>query len=338
MYFLYVKIRHFLYDIGAIGSVEFDIPVICVGNITVGGTGKTPMVELILQYHMSTYNVAILSRGYGRSSKGYIEVKCEHDYRKVGDEPLQIKRKFPNAVVVVCEDRVEGVERLRKSHPEINMVIMDDGFQHRRITPKINVIIIDATRPVHHDHALPLGSLRDTPSSLDRANIFIVSKCPEGMTSIDRRVLQNNLISKAYQRIYFTRYESLTPEPLYPDIADSTMIFDHNTEVIAVAGIGNPTPFVESLDGQYKKVDQILFKDHHVYHMSDIKQMQSMTDRYPEAIIVMTEKDAVKLMGKSTIPAELRGKLYYMPIDISFLVEDSKNAFLNHLSYEIKHS
>ena len=216
LYKLGVLLRHRLFDWGILKQEKFDIPVVCIGNITVGGTGKTPMAEMVIAYMAQRHHVALISRGYGRRTKGYIEVTPESHYREVGDEPLQIKRKFPDTVVVVCEKRAEGIRRLRQEHPEVDLVVMDDGFQHRYVEPKVNIVMIDATRPVQHDRMLPAGNLRDLPEQLHRAHYFIVTKCPENMAPIDRRILRKVLVQVAYQRVYFTRFESFRPRPLFP--------------------------------------------------------------------------------------------------------------------------
>ena len=215
--FLYkagVTFRHRLFDWGILKSEKFDIPIICIGNITVGGTGKTPMAEMVIAYMSQMHNVALLSRGYGRRTKGYLEVRADSHYRDAGDEPLQIKLKFPDTVVAVCEKRSEGIRRICAEHPEVDLIVMDDGFQHRYVEPKINIVMIDATRPVQHDRMLPVGTLRDLPEELHRAHYFVVTKCPERMAPIDRRILRKVLIQVAYQRVYFTRFESFMPASL----------------------------------------------------------------------------------------------------------------------------
>ena len=194
LYKMAVLFRHQLFDWGILHSEKFDIPVICIGNITVGGTGKTPLAEMIVDYMSQTHRVALLSRGYGRRTKGYREVAATDHYRDVGDEPLQIKRKFPDVCVVVCERRADGIRRIRTEHPEVDLIVMDDGFQHRYVEAKINVVLIDATRPVQEDRMLPLGSLRDVPGQLHRAHYFIVTKCPEEMNPLDRRIMRKVLI------------------------------------------------------------------------------------------------------------------------------------------------
>ncbi len=334
LYKMGVTFRHRLFDWGLLKSEKFDIPIICIGNITVGGTGKTPMAEMVIAYMSQMHRVALLSRGYGRRTKGYLEVHGDAHYRDVGDEPLQIKLKFPETVVVVCEKRAEGIRRLRAEHPEVDLIVMDDGFQHRYVEPKINVVMIDATRPVQHDRMLPVGTLRDLPEELHRAHYFVVTKCPEHMAPIDRRILRKVLIQVAYQRVYFTRFESFIPQPLYAgEAADGSLT--HGREVIALSGIGNPGPFLQSLRERYKVVAEMTLDDHHVYKVRDMNALKALLAKYPGAVIVTTEKDAVKMTNRAKIPSEVRRALYYQPINISF-IEDSATDFLQKLEEDVR--
>ena len=305
-----VTFRHRLFDWGVLKSEKFDIPVVCIGNITVGGTGKTPMAEMVIAYMSQMHNVALLSRGYGRRTKGYREVKTDSHYRDVGDEPLQIKLKFPGTVVVVCEKRAEGIRRIRAEHPEVDLIIMDDGFQHRYVEPKINIVMIDATRPIQHDRMLPLGTLRDLPEELHRAHYFVVTKCPEKMAPIDRRIMRKVLIQVAYQRVYFTRFESFMPQPLYPDAAPDEPLL-------------------------HEVVQEMTLEDHHVYKVRDLNRLRELLARWPGAVIVTTEKDAVKLTNRAKIPEEIRRSIYYLPINISF-IEDSATDFLQKLEEDVR--
>ncbi len=334
LYKLGVTFRHRLFDWGLLKSERFDIPVVCVGNITVGGTGKTPMVEMIVDYMSQHHRVAVLSRGYGRRTKGYLEVRADARYRDVGDEPLQIKRKFPEVVVVVCARRAEGIRRLQAEHPEVDLIVMDDGFQHRYVEPRVNVVMVDATRPVQHDRMLPLGSLRDLPEQLHRAHYFVVTKCPEPMAPIDRRILRKVLIQVAYQRVYFTRFESFNPRPVFPGEAPEGQ-FAPGRQVIGLSGIGNPKPFLATLAERYRLVADLTLDDHHVYRVGDVRALTELLARHPEAVVVTTEKDAVKLTNRDKLPAELRSRLYYLPIDISF-IEDSATDFLQKLEEDVR--
>lgn len=329
-----VTFRHRLFDWGILKSERFDIPIVCIGNITVGGTGKTPMAEMVIGYMAQTHHVALLSRGYGRRTKGYREVQADSHYRDVGDEPLQIKRKFPDTVVAVCEKRAEGIRRIRAEYPEVDLIVMDDGFQHRYVEPKVNVVMIDATRPVQHDRMLPLGTLRDLPEELHRAHYFVVTKCPEKMAPIDRRILRKVLIQVAYQKVYFTRFESFNPQPLYPEEVPAEHA-SARCSVIALSGIGNPGPFLQTLRSRYEVVAEMTLDDHHVYKVRDMNALKALLAKHPQAVIVTTEKDAVKLTNRDKIPAEIRSRLYYLPINISF-IEDSATDFLQKLEEDVR--
>ena len=329
-----VTFRHRLFDWGILKSEKFDIPVICIGNITVGGTGKTPMAEMVIAYMSQMHRVALLSRGYGRRTKGYLEVKADSRYRDVGDEPLQTKLKFPDTVVAVCEKRADGIRRICAEHPDVDLIVMDDGFQHRYVEPKVNIVMIDATRPVQHDRMLPLGTLRDLPEELHRAHYFVVTKCPEKMAPIDRRILRKVLIQVAYQRVYFTRFESFMPQPLFPDAAPGEPLVQ-GQQVIALSGIGSPKPFLAALRESYEVVAEMTLDDHHVYKVRDLNRLRELLDRFPGAVIVTTEKDAVKLTNRAKIPEEIQRGIYYLPINISF-IEDSATDFLQKLEEDVR--
>lgn len=332
-YRLGVKFRHNLFDWGVLKSEKFDIPIICIGNITVGGTGKTPMAEMIIAYMSKRHNVALLSRGYGRRTEGYMEVQTNSHYRDVGDEPLQIKLKFPDTLVVVCEDRREAIRRIQIRYPDVDLIIMDDGFQHRYVDPTVNIIMVDATRPTQEDRMLPAGSLRDLPEMLHRANYFVVTKCHEKMSPIDRRLMRKALISVAYQQLYFSRFESFKPQPLYPD--EAVFMPELGSDVIAMSGVGNPAPFVADLSKKYNVIKVLNWKDHHVYKVRDIKTISELLRLNPNAVVLTTEKDAVKLTNSYKIPFEVRSKLYYIPINITF-IEDSATDLLQKLEHDVR--
>lgn len=310
-----IRLRNLLFDLGWLNSRSFDVPVICVGNITVGGTGKTPAVETLLARYCLCRNVAVISRGYGRKTKGYREVSVEDTYVSVGDEPLQIKRKYPQIPVVVCENRIYGIERLLAEYPDTDLVIMDDGFQHRHVKPFINIIMVDATRPVNHDHLLPLGQLRDNVASLHRAHYFIVAKCPEDMQPLDTRLWKKWLISKPSQLIYFTRLRQGEAVPVFEGVSAT---LSRGDKVITMSGVGNSEAFNEAMRKRYNVVDSIDFDDHHIYRVNDLKMITAALERNPDAVIITTEKDAVKLSNSTRFPAQLRERLFYERVEMSF--------------------
>ncbi len=327
-----IRIRHAMFDWNVLHGEEFDVPVICVGNITVGGTGKTPTVEMLVDYFSRRYRVAVLSRGYGRRTKGYREVEAEDFYINVGDEPLQIKRKFPHAVVAVCEKRTDGIERLMDDYPDLELIIMDDGFQHRYVKPFINIVMVDATRPVENDHLLPYGQLRDTVASLRRAHYFLVAKCQPTMTPIDKRQMRNSLVYAPYQFLYFT---GIRPGGVRPIFEDCGVEFNPHADVIAMSGIGNNEVFNRGLRARYRVVGTIDFNDHHAYRISDLKRIKAVLAKHPDAVIVTTEKDAVKLVNSRNIPDEVRCRMFYESIEILFQ-NNEKAEFLQRVEKDIK--
>ena len=327
-----IKLRHLLFDINILHSERFDIPIICVGNITVGGTGKTPTVEVLVEHYSEENNVVVLSRGYGRTTKGYRVVQADDTYRNVGDEPLQIKRKFPHITVVVCEKRAFAVHRIKEEFPDTDIIIMDDGFQHRYVDPLINIIIVDANRPVERDHLLPYGQLRDTTDSLDRAHYFIVTKCPENMKPIDMRVMRKVLVQKPSQEIFFSRMQPALPCPVFAGV-EATVA--HGASVIAMSGIGDNEAYNRGLAQRYKVVETLDLDDHHSYRMSDLKHIKQLLAKHPEAIIMTTEKDAVKLAYSNAIPEDLRHKMFYEKIELRF-VGCGRNELFDRIDNDIK--
>ena len=331
LYGLGLRVRHWMFDVGMLHSEKYDIPVLCVGNITVGGTGKTPAVEMLVGYYAKTHNVAVVSRGYGRKTKGYLEVSVDDSYIDVGDEPLQIKRKFPNVPVIVCEKRAYAIERIREQMPDVNMIIMDDGFQHRFVQPYLNIIMVDASRPVERDHLLPYGQLRDTISSLHRAHYFIVTKCPDDMTPIQMRIQHKVLTFKPSQQVFFTRFKRSVMRTL---IEDRPMPMVAGSKVIAMSGIGNSEVFNEDLRSRFNVVETLDFEDHHTYRLGDLALMQKALERNPDAVIITTEKDAVKLFNSRKIPAEVSSRILYESVELAFV--DGTNEFFQKLDKDIK--
>lgn len=314
-----IDIRHRLFDWGVLKSREFDIPIICVGNITVGGTGKTPHTERLIEMLDGEFNVAVLSRGYKRKTKGFLLASTNSSFKKIGDEPKQIKLKYPHIPVAVCEKRVEGIEKLREAHPEVNLIILDDAFQHRYVEPWVNIVLMDYNCPVYEDHLLPLGRLRDRRAQLSRAQIVIVTKCPEELKPLDYRIVSKNLDLYPYQSLYFTHFVSQAPVPLYPAYGQAATLTRH-TPVVAMAGIANPTRFIEGLRKDYDVVRTFIFRDHYTFKMKDIHALETeLAMLPPETAVVVTEKDAVRLMNSRKISDDVKRRLYYSSIRVEFL-------------------
>jgi tetraacyldisaccharide 4'-kinase len=327
---LIVSVRHALYACHIFRQHEVKVPVVCVGNLAVGGTGKTPHVQMLTQLLSDEgLTVAVLSRGYGRKSRGFRYVEKASAAREAGDEPLQIKRRFPNVVVAVCEDRVLGVKKIMADSPKVNVVILDDAFQHRRLKAGLSIVLTTCDNLVTKDYMLPLGRLRDAASQLSRAEMVIVTKCPQSLKPIDFNVLEKNLKIRPYQHLYFTAYaygsmvRMDTGEPVAALNAES---------VIALAGVANPQPFFDLLRERYSPVQTICLPDHHRFTARDVKQLEKAVQRQPGSVVVTTEKDAMRLADVA-IPCELKSKIYYQPLDVQFLNNGQKSFIQKTLSY-----
>lgn len=333
LYGMVIRVRNMLFDKEILKGKEYDIPIVCIGNITAGGTGKTPMVELMITHFSKKHNVAVLSRGYRRKTKGYKVVDAFDHYEDVGDEPLQIKRKFPDVPVVVCERRTEGIERLREQFKDVNLIIMDDGFQHRWVKPYINIVMIDYTRPVDKDSFMPSGQLRDSMDSLDRANIFVFTKCPSNTLQRDMSLMIAGLKKKPSQATFFTRPRCSEVRSL----DGIPVLLPVHSKVIAVAGIGNNDSFFAGISERYKVLQKIGFEDHYQYRNADIELFTNALEQNPEAsFIITTEKDAVKLSSMDALPESLRGRIFYECIGMEFMPCGYDSASeVEHSLYEL---
>jgi tetraacyldisaccharide 4'-kinase len=253
--------------------------------------------------------------------------------KSIGDEPKQMKMKYPDVPMAVCEKRAEGIRRLREIHPEIELVILDDAFQHRYVEPWVNILLMDYNRPVYRDRLLPWGRLRDTRGQIDRANFVLVTKCPEDLNPLDMRIVRNSLGLYPYQSLYFSRMEQGEALPLFADRTERRI--RRGDRVIVMAGIADPGPLLHETGSRYDVVDTLIFNDHHTYRVSDIRKMEQLLGMYEDAVIVTTEKDAVKLTNRSRIPETVQRKLYYVPVQVSF-VGDSEAEFLRQIELYVR--
>ncbi|PTN08358.1 tetraacyldisaccharide 4'-kinase [Mangrovibacterium marinum] len=327
IYGLIVYIRNMLYDTKIFKSTEFEIPVISIGNITVGGTGKTPHTEYLVELLKKHVKVATLSRGYKRKSKGFVAVQETSDVQNVGDEPLQIKRKYPEVTVAVDENRVHGIQQLMKDeNPDV--ILLDDAFQHRKVTAGINILLIDYNRPIEEDHLLPMGRLRERAHHRRRANIIIYTKCPDEITPITRRIIMKNVNLRPYQSLYFTTMVYGEAEPVFPELATERPEMDGNqTRTVMLSGIANPSQFRKYLAAHSNLLDEIVFSDHHNFTKRDYKQIEDIFAKYQaeNSYLLTTEKDAVRLRFSSELSDELKAKLFYIPVKIHFLDSEGKS-------------
>ena len=326
-----------LFNLIILRSREFDVPVIAVGNITVGGTGKTPFTEHLIQLLSKKFIVAVLSRGYKRKSKGFLVVDVNATSRMVGDEPIQIKSKFPSVLVAVDEKRVRGIEKiLELSEKRPDVILLDDAFQHRYVTPAINILLIDFSRMITEDDLLPYGRLREPASNRDRANIIVVTKCPREIKPIDERIITKDLHIWPYQDLFFSciKYGELTP--LFSGVvAKAKFLPDENTGILLVTGIANPQSLRDKLLQTTKSVVSSIFPDHHPFTLKD---MEKIADQFESMvatnkIIVTTEKDTFRIIEIENLPEVIVKNLYYIPIGISFINQPENDFDKKILKY-----
>jgi len=329
LYGMVVSFRNFLYDYKIFKSTEFEIPVISIGNITVGGTGKTPHTEYMVELLKKQFIVTTISRGYKRKTKGYQEVMPDSLATHVGDEPLQIKSKFNDIQVVVDEKRVHAIEIIQKQEPEKlpDVIILDDAFQHRSVSAGINILLIDFTRPIDKDMLMPAGRLREPRWQMRRANVIIFTKCPPEISPITRRILIKDVYLRPYQNLFFTTmvYQPLTP--VFADLAITTpQLGTDQVSILLVTGIANPDHLQKHLSTFSDNITSIKYPDHHNFNTSNIQQIEQMFNAIEaeNKIIITTEKDSMRLKDLN-LPAEVKSHLFYIPLKIKFLDSEGKN-------------
>ncbi len=326
IYALVVRSRNWLFDRGFLQSKSFDFPVISVGNLTVGGTGKTPHTEYILSLLGQSMKVAALSRGYKRKTSGFVLADAHATGATIGDEPYQIKRKFPEVVVAVDGNRRRGIARLlaNKDLQPLSAIVLDDAFQHRYVTPGLNILITDCNRLFTDDHILPYGRLRESVHSKNRANIIIVSKCPEAMRPMDFRVISKKINAFPYQTLYFTTYQYAGIYPLFAGLASSQPVVTEDLKtgvfVLVVTGIVSPRGVYEHVEKYTTAYDKLVFPDHHDFSRRDYALIkQKFDERQTPKIILVTEKDAARMVNDTRLPDELKPCIYVLPIKVKFL-------------------
>ena len=319
-----------LFNMNILRGREFEVPVISVGNITVGGTGKTPHTEHLIQLLSKKFDIAVLSRGYKRKSRGFMIVETSSTSRQVGDEPLQIKMKFPSVTVAVDEKRVRGIEKiLEMSEKRPDVIILDDAFQHRYVMPSINILLIDFSRMITEDDLLPLGRLREPASNRDRANIIIVTKCPGEIKPIDERIITKDLHIWPYQDLFFSCIKYGEMQPLFPEkVAEMKFSLDQDTGILLLTGIANPQSLRDQLLKTTKSVVSAEYPDHHPFSLKDMEQIASkfMAMAATKKVIVTTEKDTFRILEIENLPEVIGANLYFIPIEISF-INQTENDF-----------
>lgn len=324
LYAIGLILRNLLYDLRILRSVAYDVPIIVVGNLSVGGTGKTPHVEFLIQLLRPYLNVATLSRGYKRKSKGYIPVAPNMSVKEVGDEPLQFKRKFRDVFVTVAENRAFAIPKLMMNAPDTQVVLMDDGFQHRALTPNYSVLLSSYNNLFTEDFLLPSGLLREWRSGYKRANSIIVTKTPDDLTreQADKIIEQINPLPN--QKVYFSYYKYGTPYYFFN--GNQVIDLDDTFDVILIAAIANNDYLATYLDKTVNFARILDYQDHHLFTKNDIanlaKQFQGLNSK--RKIILTTEKDAVRLEQHREYIIENQLPIFILPIEVDFRFGERK--------------
>ncbi len=329
-------LRNELFNLRLLSSQEFDIPVISIGNITVGGTGKTPHTEYIADLLKTNFKVAVLSRGYKRKTRGFFLVDTTSKVRQVGDEPLQIKLKFNEVTVAVDANRVRGIKRLLELPEKPGVILLDDAFQHQYVTPGINILLTDYSRLITKDSLLPYGRLRESASNKSRATIIIVTKCPPEIKPIDERIITKELEIRPYQNLFFSKINYGPLMPVFPEnVLTKSMELIEGLGVLIITGIANPAPLREYVKLGSHNIHEMNFPDHHQFNSKDIDKITSKFNALTKGskIIITTEKDMVRFRDLAVVSDVIREHMYYIPLKISFLNNAGKEFNSKILNY-----
>ncbi len=355
IYGFVVRFRNQLFDLGILKSRAYKIPVISVGNITVGGAGKTPHVEHLVRLMQDKIQVAVLSRGYKRKTKGYVLANADTSVTDIGDEPFQMMRKFPKAYVAVDKKRRNGIDRLTTDEAtnNVDVILLDDAFQHRYVKPGINILLIDYHRLIIYDRMLPAGRLREPSKGKQRADMVIITKCPKDLKPMEYRVLTRALGLFPYQDLFFTTLEYGSLTPLFPNGATAIKTAETNqkaespslsmipaeTSVLLLTGIASPQQMIDDLTPYCKAITPLTFRDHHYFRPKDIGRINAAFEQLPEPrMVITTEKDAARLYQVEGLSEEVRKNIYALPIKIKFMLEQEENFNNKILSYVQKNS
>jgi tetraacyldisaccharide 4'-kinase len=331
LYGLITACRNLGFNTAVLKSVKFDLPIISVGNLSAGGTGKSPHIEYLIKLLMREFNVATLSRGYGRSISGFHLVDEDSTIIHCGDEPLQFKNKFPDIPIAVNKSRVLGVIELLKNKPDVNCILLDDAYQHRAITPSFSILLTEYNRPFFKDYMLPTGNLREWSLGKKRADVIIVTKSPEQLTNKERNIFIKKIKAEPHQSVYFStlKYGQIKPMNTGESFDSLSMLKDY--QILLVTGIANPMPLVSKLHAEELDFKHLKFKDHHPFRQKDIQHIRNIFDTFgARKIILTTEKDIqrLRLADKNNELA-----IHYVKIEVELLGDETtfETQIINHV-------
>ena len=329
LYGMVSRLRNTLFEMGVLKTRSFQIPIISVGNITVGGTGKTPHVEYLVRLLKDQFHVAVLSRGYKRKSRGFIKAGEQTTMPEIGDEPYQMKQKFPGVTIAVDKNRCHGIDMLTEQDAQLDVILLDDAFQHRYVKPGVNILLVDYHRLIIYDKLLPAGRLREPLSGKDRADIVIVTKCPKELRPMEFRVVTKAMHLYPYQRLYFTTLEYAELQPLFQTGQTSTPTLDslQDTHVLLLTGIASPEQMMHDLSPLTSHLSPLTFADHHQFTKKDILLINDTFAAMPSPkLIITTEKDATRLNNVEGLSDDVKKNIYILPVRIRFM-QDQEDTF-----------
>ncbi|WP_317128544.1 tetraacyldisaccharide 4'-kinase [Tamlana fucoidanivorans] len=314
IYFLVTWLRNTLYDFGWKPSKSYSVPVVCVGNLSVGGTGKTPMIEYLIRLLKHEYKIATLSRGYKRKTKGFQLADETCTVASIGDEPFQFYNKFKSDVLVAVDaNRQNGIEQLQEHDPDV--ILLDDAFQHRKVKAGLNILLTTYNAPYFKDILLPTGNLREPRSGAKRAQIIVVTKCPHDLNTLEKKRIIEQIKPEAHQAVFFS---SIAYAEQICSVSESMALHDLKSGFTLVTGIANPTSLIEFLKAKQFNFDHLNFQDHHEFSEVDIVLLEQ------KEMILTTEKDFMRLKQYET----LKDKLYYLPIQVKLDYPNKFNALI----------
>lgn len=332
LYGLGVSLRSFFYSSGILKHTTFSLPVIAVGNLTVGGAGKTPHVEYLIQLLKDYVYVATLSRGYKRKTKGFLLVHPHQSATQVGDEPLQYKRKYPDIVVAVGENRSLAIPEMLQHAPQTQVVILDDAFQHLAIKPSLNILLTEHGRLFTDDFLLPSGRLREWRSAYERADTIIVSKCPPDLSEEVRARMMEKIQPLLHQKVFFSYYRYASPYYLFNSKYRARLT--EEVDVLLICAIAKTDYLLDYLEDQVKSIVLMSFEDHHYFSKHDIGSMRATFERMKgeKKVILTTEKDAMRLELHRAFLLEHRLPVFVLPVQVAFLFDEQEqfNEYIRH--------
>ena len=321
VYWFITSVRNFFFNTGVFKSYTFPLPVIAVGNLSTGGTGKTPQTEYLIRLLSPLYNVAVLSRGYKRKSKGFVLASANSNAQTLGDEPYQFYSKFPNIRVAVDANRKNGIEQLLSLSPKPDVILLDDAYQHRRVKAGLYIVLTAFGDLYANDYILPAGNLRESKSGAKRAGVIVVTKCPPNLSAREQKLIADKLSPALNQKVYFTTIAY--DDAVYSETESVDILTLSDTPKVLVAGIAKPQPFFDHL--MEPGDDCMEYPDHHDFTDVEVEELNKIS---LARIIITTEKDYMRLKGK--LPAN---RLYYLPIKSEFIINgnDFDNTILNYV-------